>query len=495
MKSQVSRLIYPSSCSFSVLFLFGVLVFTGCASRTSPQTVSLKSIRKIPSNHSPLQSDSTLAVAIRFPAGFASESAKLLFTEKAKLMGTVNGGVSPWGTPMPEEDGDPSKTDFNPDETIAKSFFSALQIREAFLTNSKVKVFLVPCAIYVSNGLLQLKSPSPATPPTHAQIDLAILNPMVHWDRTPFYFWQGVHFGRQASPMVRVSITDLKTGGSMPVAGTQRWMNENGEVATVLPEVLYRRFKGCGWGSEFNTARNYPEIKPSHPEYRPSNKKRPANLDSYYQFPSFMVGDYNDHDYSPYWRLVAAVTTDVLANFTGDSSSIVTQYATDVLGLPSADKKAAAKFLDAEYMFLTKADSAVSQKLDQVKWMDAMRKALKAEDELVEKIQRDQSKQQWMLAFGSLAGGVTAGITTAVTGATYSPQTAIAMGQNLAENANSAVSASQKAAYNIYNETMAASPLELSAVALGLSEDSANVRFTTLEQVRDLARRTVPRSN
>jgi hypothetical protein len=180
-----------------------------------------------------------------------------------------------------------------------------------------------------------------------------------------------------------------------------------------------------------------------------------------------------------------------LANSDTESQHLTTAYAKS-LNLPSipvASTTLALKFLSAEQRFVAASDAALTSKLTQSNWLKAMQDANVAEDALIAKIESQRAWNQFAMGLTAFASGAALGATSAATGTTYSPASVMNMGVSIGQSFNQADAANLANAYNIYQTALADTKVQMDAVRLGLSEVAEGVNFTTLEQIREVARR------
>ncbi|NOS70711.1 MAG: hypothetical protein HOP33_12365 [Verrucomicrobia bacterium] len=475
----------PSRLSW---LLCTLILISGCATRTSPPTVKLETIRAKASIPLKIPNDTktVFSVAIRFPSGFQDTAAKSLFTDKAKEMVTIT-----------DRKGRPTTNPyqrisfaFDPDETILKSMYAALQLRQCLCSNASVRAYLVPCSVAASNSNLILIPPS-ETPVSHAMIDMAIINPLASMPEVPAYKWQGCNLSYLFSPMVKVSVcTDH---GEIPVAGTRRWLTKDGEVAVVLPQVIERRFRttsGSNWGT---IARNYPVLNSKHPAFTPSTTAAPG-LGSYYEFDSFVLGDEKDRDFTPYWNHVAAIVIELSASTPVKDSDLLGNYSHS-LGLktlPESKTPLASKFLQAEWRFMQTVDESVTTKMKESNWFTGMDELRKSEDKYLGKAKSKFFWNQFGQMTFALAGAAAMGAASASaasSGTPYNANTTAMMNMSIYQNLSAANTTDQAKAYDIYKSMTGNTRTEVSEVMLGLTGETTGVTFKTIAQIREHARK------
>jgi hypothetical protein len=464
-------------------------IASGCATRTSPQTVNLKTIRMkgLVPIQSPTETNSVYSVAVRFPSGFQDETAKRVFVEKVQEMVTIR-----------DKKGQPSTKpyqqisfNFDPDEAILKSLHSALQLRQCVASNSLIKVFLIPCSLAISNSDLILVPP-PEIPICHATVDVSIINPLASMPDAPAYKWQGCNMSYLFAPMVQISLSSAHD--ELPVAGTHRWLTKDGKLAIVLPDVLerrYRKISGSTWGT---LARNYPILTAKNPAFIPVATTVPPNRGSYYEFDSFVVGSKADADFTPYWNGVAAVLTDVLAATPKSELDLLPKYSIRLgLGeIPVSNAISANRFLEAEWRFMQMADEAVIKKLEESHWFTGMDELKKSEDKYLSKAKSKYFWNQFAQITFALAGAAAAGANSALAaqnGTSYNPNTALMMNMSISQGLGAAGSADQAKAYDIYKAMTGDMQSGVSEVMLGLGEESSGITFKTIGQIREYARK------
>jgi hypothetical protein len=466
--------------SFSILcLLFG----TGCAAtRTSPKTVKLASVQARVSNPVvPLKVESPVAVGIRYPSGFQSTEAKLLFAAKVDEMMTM---VDKKGRRNP----DPDKSwQFFPEEMPYKSLAASLQLRNTLQTNYQIQVFLIPCEVGETNGSLTWL-PKLSVPPVAATVDVGILNVLLMATQAdiPWYKSQGCNMSLFFAPMVAVSIPTKEE--AKIVAGTRRWLTPDGRLAIVLPEVTERRFTGYTYGLFMN----YPIVKPGQTGFLPLNMSRPASTLGYYELDSFVEREKTDKDFAPYWRFTADIISEEINSAATDPDELARAYARSlgITELPDAKLPLAKKLIEAEWKYLVQVDDAKVAELEKANWFSALEAMNQSEDKALKKAKSqhfwNQFAQVGMAFVGAAAAGGGAAI-AANSGTAYNSMPV----QMATMNAVSALQqAGGKEQLNIiasYKTIVGQNEISVTATSLGLDEMASGKTIRKLDDIRHLA--------
>lgn len=458
-----------------------LLLLAGCATQTSPDTVSLATVQARstrPAISNP--KETPVAVGIRFPAGFQSTEAKLLLVEKVNQMMTE---TDKKGRPRP----DPRVSwQCYPEETIYKSLAASLQLREALLSNH-VHAFLLPCNLAETNGELFLQPLSLPVQPS-VIVDISIVNLLMNAENAPWYKWQGCNMSRYFAPMVAVSIAS--DSGASVVAGTRRWLTRDSRLAVTLPEVLERRYTAQTYGFFMN----YPVVKPAQSGFLARNATRPANTSSFYELDSFVERDKTTADFRAYWNFVAEIVGEVSNGAAANPAAMAQGYAKHlgIAQLPEAKVPLARKFMEAEWKFLVETDSAMVNTLRESKWFDAINEVNKSEDKVLAKAKSKYFWNQFAQVGMALAGGAAAGVGAAAaaqSGTYYNSTPTMMMTMNAMQALGEAGSQEQLAALASYKSVVGKTEESINSVALGLGDEAAGSTIKSIEDIRRIARR------